>query len=958
MVKIVIDPGYYDGNTMLKLAKYLGEKLILSGANVIYTRTTDTENLSVSERGRIGAGADLFVSLHSAASEDPCTRGVTVFYSVKRPESEPFATALGEAVADVMDTPFIASVTQVYPNDPTQDYSRIIYYSIEEGAKNSFLIEHGFNTNEQDYTALSDDETLKQIAETEATIITDNLGLSPAYQHETHHIVQPGESLYSIGQKFDVPWEDIAKANNILPPYTINPGQQLIIPTSKEKPLLTGIGFLKVKVRTGDNAIPIENAFVKVKSPNGETLYESTTDVNGDTTTFSLAAPNKKYTFDPEYMNSAYSVYNVDIAADGYTDMHIHNVEIIDSQTAVLIEQLKPLISETNPNISENIDIEPIAMALPIQRIQDKRPPKHKSSSNITSFTLSEVIIPDYITVHLGAPTDGHAKNTRVHFIDYIKNVASSEIYPTWPTSALAANILAIITFTLNRIYTEWYPSRGYHFNITNSTAYDQSYRENGPIYESISNIVDNLFNSYAHRAGIRSPFFTSYCNGTTSTCEGLSQWGTVALANEGRTPLEILRYFYKNDLALSSIQNIGGITESFPGYNLTIGKHGEAVQKMQNYLNRIQVNYPGIPLISNPNGVFGVDTENAVKVFQDIFNLPVDGIIKKDTWNKISSIYVGIAKLAAINSEGDRFSIGINPPNVILSQGSKGEDVNELQFILNAIAPFYPSVPAVIMDSVFGPNLKNAVMEFQKTFNLPIDGIVNPSTWNKLYLVYKGIEENVTDPPEPLPTLPPTAPQYPGTLLQLGSTGLDVTLMQNYLQTLSIAYPSIPSIKPDGVFGSQTQKAVIAFQNFFGLTPDGIIGPLTWNKIVEIYQLVTGESSSEFNYPGYLLKIGSRGNDVKLMQSLLAEISKYYPSVPSIAADGIFGPLTEAAVRAFQSSFDLAPDGIIGPLTWNKIVEVFRSVNKNTPTSFRLLKNDHVLIDNAVAVPFNSILS
>ena len=386
-------------------------------------------------------------------------------------------------------------------------------------------------------------------------------------------------------------------------------------------------------------------------------------------------------------------------------------------------------------------------------------------------------------------------------------------------------------------------------------------------------------------------------------------------------SPLEILRYYYPKDLTLLTSNNITSIVESYPGYPLSIGSQSDAVRTMQNYLNRIRVNYPLIPQIANPNGVFGSDTADAVRTFQRTFNMVADGIIGRDTWNKISFIFVGVTRLAELDSEGIRITIGQNPPNVVLSQGSRGENVIELQYILNVVSQFYPTVPPVIQDGVFGASTKNAVIEFQKTFALTPDGVVGPATWNKLYAVYRGINESVPVPPSPTPPSE-NIPPYPGTSLRLGSTGPDVRTMQTFLNTINIVYPNIPKLTVDGFFGEQTQAAVKTFQRLTFLTEDGIIGPATWNKIVENYLLAIGSSSVSLEYPGAPLRVGSRGSDVRLMQKFLSELAIPYPSLPAITVDGIFGPNTENAVRGFQRLFGLTPDGIIGPVTWYEIIE------------------------------------
>ena len=261
-------------------------------------------------------------------------------------------------------------------------------------------------------------------------------------------------------------------------------------------------------------------------------------------------------------------------------------------------------------------------------------------------------VIPQDITVHLGAPNQA-AQNVTVNFVDYIKNVASSEIYPTWPENALRANIYAIISYALNRIYTEWYPSRGYNFDITNSTAFDQAFVPNREIFENISRIVDDIFNDYVVRQGEIQPLFTQFCNGTTSTCNGLSQWGTVDLARSGLTPFEILQRYYGNNIGIVENAPIADIEESFPGVPLRVGDSGNNVKIIQTELNRISQNYPAIPKISEENGVFGIDTRDAVLNFQEIFGLSPSGEVDKATWYRIKQYYSGVKGLGELLGEG-----------------------------------------------------------------------------------------------------------------------------------------------------------------------------------------------------------------------------------------------------------------------------------------------------------------
>ncbi|MCL1823037.1 MAG: peptidoglycan-binding protein [Oscillospiraceae bacterium] len=524
-----------------------------------------------------------------------------------------------------------------------------------------------------------------------------------------------------------------------------------------------GTGYLRIQVTTGGDALPVAGADVTIKQRGSAKLYRTRTGADGKTEDFPFSAPPMSYTLNPSTASCAYSLCDVDIKKEGFITKHIRGVEIVDTQTSILPVSMEPLAGGNGAQADSVFKIPLPGPAvtydyrkfntIPLTLFQlNTDNTGNTNNSAFNAFNPSpraqtEVVIPDYITVHLGRPENTSARNIRVRFPEYVKNVASSEIYSTWPEQSLLANIYAIISFALNRVYTEWYPSKGYNFDITNSTSFDQYFREGGPIFENISSIVDEVFNTYAHRFGFRNPFFTQFCNGTTVTCPGLSQWGTVTLANQGMEALEILRYYYPRDLQLTVTDNIAGISLSYPGEPLTLGSEGEDVRRIQNDLNRIRVNYPLIPIIPNPNGNFTPETQNAVMTFQKIFNLPANGVVNQATWNKISSIFNAVSRLGELDSEGIRYTIGMNPPDVVLSQGSRGGDVLELQHILNMVSVFYASVPPVIMDSVFGEQDKNAVIEFQKTFNLPQTGIVNAGTWNMLYTVYRGIRENVPIP-------------------------------------------------------------------------------------------------------------------------------------------------------------------------------------------------------------------
>ena len=498
------------------------------------------------------------------------------------------------------------------------------------------------------------------------------------------------------------------------------------------------IGYLQIQVRTAQDAIPIDGARVLVLDDEGNTIYRLTTDTSGETQAVPLQTLDRSFSQNPNYLGTPYISYGVIVETEGFEQHSVTQIPIFDGETATLPVALLPL-----QNIQTRQMAEPLVIGSPAVTMTE---PRNQEGTSADSRILRQVVIPNPITVHLGVPS-ASAANVQVTFSDYVKNVASCEIYPTWPDSALRANIYAIMTFALNRVYTEWYTSRGYNFDITNNTAYDQYYVAGHPIYDSISRIVDELFGEYVRRQGQNAPYFTSFCNGTTATCQGLSQWGTVSLANQGYSPIQILRYYYPNDIEIAETNIVTGVLSSYPGAPLRLGSTGLDVQTIQSYLNRIRRNYPAIPAVTDPAGTFGESTRNAVVEFQRDFNLTPDGIVGKATWYEMSHIYAAVTRLAELDSEGTSLGIGTVPPNVVLRQGSQGQDVVTLQYLLNVIAQYHSKVPAPIQDGIFGSGTRQSVIAFQQAMGLDPDGIVGPATWQSLYNVYLGIEENVPMP-------------------------------------------------------------------------------------------------------------------------------------------------------------------------------------------------------------------
>lgn len=442
---------------------------------------------------------------------------------------------------------------------------------------------------------------------------------------------------------------------------------------------------------------------------------------------------------------------------------------------------------------------------------------------------LTTVQIPETITVHLGAP-DEPAPNVTVPFIDYIKNVASSELYPTWPESALRANIYAIVSITLNRVFTEWYRSRGYDFDITNSTQFDQYFVKDRGIFDNISDIVDEVFNDYVVKQGQLQPLYTQYCDGRVSQCDGMYQWGTVNLALEGYIPYEILQYYYGDNIDIVQNAPIGGVIETYPGIPLKLGDSGPYVLLAQIMLNTISINYPAIPKIFPVDGNFNSTTEDAVREFQIIFDINPTGIIDKGTWYKIRNIYTAVRKLAELTSQG--ILISEIPKELPPDISTVVPRVQLVQYFLNVLSAFYSTIPPVDIDGILGPQTRQSIIAFQKAVDIPVTGLIDEQTWTSMYNSVVGILNTLPPSAIALPTL-----LYQNILYKLGSEGPGVYIIQQYLSYISTFLTDIPEVTPDGEFGPNTQTAVIAFQNRFGLTPDGIVGQTTWDKIVEVYR-------------------------------------------------------------------------------------------------------------------------
>ena len=589
-------------------------------------------------------------------------------------------------------------------------------------------------------------------------------------------------------------------------------------------------GRLQVRVTT-QIILPLENVQVLIVEADTQLLLEQKTvytDENGLTAFITLNTVPRQLSLDENYDGLPYRTYNLFVYADGYIQAEALGVNIFDGEDTL---QWIDLLARP---INFGSDFE----------LDSRREEPHKLYSNEghekegQQRVLERVVIPENITVHLGAPNSS-ARNVTVPFRTYLKSVAASEIYPTWPQQALRANIYAQISFVLNRVFTEWYPSRGFDFNITNSPSYDQKYVHNRSTFESTDAIVEEIFNEYLVKPGRIDPFFAEYCDGKSVSCKGMSQWGSKADAERGMSAISILRKYYGNDIRITESSNIAPVPVSYPGSPLREGSTGNSVRVLQAQLNRIANDYPSIGKV-NVDGLFGATTTAAVRRFQQIFDLTSDGVVGKRTWYKVSYIYVSVKKLAQLTSEGEAIQDGSYPGRAY-RRGDRGINVQIIQFYLNQTAVYVNSIKPVEIDGNFGAATEASVREFQEFFNLTPDGVVGELTWEKMQDIYEGIQEGV-DVPE---STPPASDTYPGTPLQLGSRGENVRRIQSWLKDLSAVYPDVPDVNADGIFGPATQNSVLAFQSRFNLTADGIVGRVTWNRLYSEWQNLVAEGQA-----------------------------------------------------------------------------------------------------------------
>ena len=678
-------------------------------------------------------------------------------------------------------------------------------------------------------------------------------------------------------------------------------------------------GILRIQTYRPRQSAPVEGVTVVITG-SGFTAHRIT-DAEGNAEDLAICAPACSLSLDENNTTTLpYAVCSLTARKPGYRTVRIQGIQIFAGQVTLA----RP---EMIPDTEEGKDIVDPPVIIPTHALfvgnggSGPAPTNHCTGSRV----LDRVIVPKNITVHLGRPA-ASARNVTVSFRDYIANVASSEVYPTWPIEALKANIHCQISLALNRIYTEWYPSKGYTFNITNSTSYDQYYVHGRTVFDVMVKLTDDIFNTYIRKTGTVNPYYSEYCDGKSVTCPGLKQWGTVTLANQGRNALSILKYYYGSDIEIVRTSNIQSIPRSYPGSPLRRGDRGTAVFTLQRQLNRITKDYPFLGKLT-VDGVFGSRMAATVRAFQKQFNLTADGVVGRQTWYKISYIYVSVKDLAELTSEGETASGTLSDGTwggTVLRTGSTGSAVEQLQFWLNTLAQYESSIPSLTVDGVYGTGTANAVRAFQRKYGLTVDGVVGQTTWSSLYDQFRSIQSDNGTPNA-----------YPGTALREGASGQNVRLVQFWLKIARTVYSSLSNVTVDGKFGSATTAAVRRFQTYFGLTSDGVVGRTTWNKLYEVYNDIANKLLSSSlrpgEYPG-VLRTGSSSTAVRELQFYLYLMSAYESSIPAIGIDGQFGASTEAAVRAYQRFAGLTVDGIVGRTTWNSLYDKASTLRASGP--------------------------
>ncbi|MDR2168212.1 MAG: peptidoglycan-binding protein [Clostridiales bacterium] len=692
-----------------------------------------------------------------------------------------------------------------------------------------------------------------------------------------------------------------------------------------------GKGNLKLQVVAAEGAELIAGATIILTDENDNIMFKLQTDETGHAPEVSLPAPDIALTEDPFATSPRFAEYTARVQASGFKTATYRGIMVFDQSTSIQVITLHPL-TEGAGEESETVDIGFHALDDPVM------PEPQYEFEQLPPRVPREVVIPNHISVHLGRP-ETPSTIVRVPFIDYVKNVASHEIFDTWPEPALTANIYCIVSLTLNRVFTEFYRKRGLNFDITNHTSIDQAYVHGGTIGSRISRVVDQIFNNYLAVVGHHEPFLALYNDGVVANFPGrLSQWGSFFDARDrGYNAWQIIEKYFIRPLVLRQTNIFEGPLESWPGSPLSLNSTGIYVRTMQRYLNRVLGRHTNI-IINPVDGIFGASTRNSVVVFQQIYNLPATGVIDRATWYQIARIYAIEKALWEMHSEGIRIGIGRVPPTRLLQEGATGPLVTELQFLLDYIGMYYETIPFVAETSRFNGFTAAAAREFQRVFGLNIDGVVGPQTWAMLYNVFWGIRDNVPEPaPEPAPENPPGMPNFPG-ILRLGSTGEAVHMVQRAITRLSSAFPGLWILADDGIFGEDLRNAIFTFQNIFGLPITGVVDQTTWERIFREYLNLQpgGEQPGVPEFPPFPgnLQMGASGENVRLLQEAINRLAPCHPGrLWILNVDGNFGAMTRDAIFSFQSVMGMPITGVVNQATWEQLFREAAACEGATPS-------------------------
>ena len=672
-------------------------------------------------------------------------------------------------------------------------------------------------------------------------------------------------------------------------------------------------GILRIQAFAARQSSPVEGVTVNITG-DGFTAVR-TTDAEGNAADVVITAPDCALSLEAENTTRCpYAVCSLTAAKTGFRPVRIQGIQIFAGQVTLAQPEMIPETEEDRDVPNPPIVIPPHAL------FAGDGGSGTAPTAGCVPRVLDRVIIPKNITVHLGKPA-ASARNVTVSFRQYIAHVASSEVYPTWPEAALRANIHCQISLALNRIYTEWYPSKGYTFNITNSTSYDQYYVHGRTVFDVMVRITDDIFNTYLRKRGTVNPYYSEYCDGKSVTCPGLKQWGTVTLAKQGRTPLQILKYYYGSNIEIIRTNNIQSIPQSYPGSPLRQGDSGTAVYTLQRQLNRITKDYPFLGKLT-VDGRFGPRMTATVKAFQKQFDLTADGVVGRSTWYKISYIYVSVKDLAELTSEGETFSGTLpdsswNFGSSVLKQGSTGSEVEQMQFWLSTLAQYESSIPSVTVDGVYGSGTAAAVRAFQRLYGLTVDGIVGRTTWDSLYGKASALRSS--GPVVTLKRLP-----YPGKPLTVGSEGSAVLYYNILLQRIAYYFDRVERPPLSDRYTDETAASTRSAQALLDLPETGIADAETWTAVEALSLQLAAKTPNPdrdaeqgLAYPGRAVTKGSVGPDVMQVEQWLNGRANLYCGEDFVQENSSFGPAETVAVKAAQARAGLEQTGIVNRETW-----------------------------------------